>query len=80
MWPFAKIASNAARTACGPTTRAPPGMHADDVVVVGPDGHHAVEVAVAQRVVELGFGVLGRGVQRGRAGFRIGHASTSWLS
>src|SRR5690606_38620259 len=37
------------------------GMDAEDVVVVGPDGHHGLEIAFGERLVEGRLGVLGRG-------------------
>jgi hypothetical protein len=35
------------------------GVHADDFIVVGPDGHQALDVAMAQRQVELGLQFVG---------------------
>ena len=43
----AKIASNAARIAAAPDDARPAGMHADDLVVVGPHRHQLLDVALA---------------------------------
>ena len=43
------------------------GMHAADLVVVGPQRHQPLEVAAPQRLVELVLDVVGRDEGRGRA-------------
>jgi hypothetical protein len=49
------------------------GVHAGDLVVIGPHGHQLVEIGVLQRLVELGLDIVGRGHQRGGLGFGPGH-------
>ena len=51
----------------------PARVHADHLVVVGPQRHQLVEVALAHRLVELGLDVVGRGHQVGGLGFAARH-------
>ena len=51
------------------------GMHADDVLVVGPGRHHRVDVARLERLVERERGILRRRVDRRGAG--LGHGVSS---
>jgi len=44
------------------------GVHADHFLVFGPDGHHRVDIAVLERLVERGFDILRCGEY-----FRVGH-------
>ena len=43
-------------------------VHAIDIVVVGPDRHHGLEIAPGKSVVERSLGVLGGGKERLRHG------------
>jgi hypothetical protein len=47
------------------------GLHADDFFVFGPDGHHGVDVAAFERLVEGGLDVLRAGED-----FLVGHGQT----
>ena len=70
--PLPNICSKAARIAAAPTSRGPPGMHAEDLVLVGPAGHQRVDVAALQRLVEGGFHIVGGAAEGGGAEFGLG--------
>src|SRR5574337_980125 len=52
---------------------APAGVHADDLVFVGPAGHQPVEVARLQRFIEHEFGVVSRAADGGGLESGFGH-------